>query len=67
MRIKGTVKNGVVVMDGPVLPPDGAEVQIEFIDPKRPGAWIHKYAGKITDLPPDASRNIDRDLYGPKQ
>ncbi len=65
MKIKGTVKNGVVIMEGPVLPPEGTEVLIEFTDPSHPGAWIHKYAGVVTDLPSNASRSLDRDLYGP--
>ncbi len=65
MKVKGKVRNGTVVIEGPVVPPDGAEVQIEFPDPQRPGAWIDNFAGKVTDLPPSASRTIDQDLYGP--
>ncbi len=64
MKVPGTVKNGMVIMEGPVLPPEGARVQVEFPDAQPPGAWIDEFAGAIEDLPPDASRNVDHYLYG---
>lgn len=66
MKVTGTVKNGVIVLDGPVQPPEGARVQVEFSDSQPPGAWIADFAGAVTDLPPDASRNLDHYLYGHK-
>jgi hypothetical protein len=67
MRIEGMVKNGVVVMEGPLLPPEGARVQVEFSDPQLPGAWIDEFAGVVRDLPPDASWNVDHHLNGHKK
>ncbi len=76
MTYKGTVKGGVVVVDGPAGLPEGAEVQIEVTSSSRSdgpvldengqtlGQKLLKYAGKATGLPSDASRNHDLYLYG---
>ena len=75
MTLKGRVKNGMIVPDQPVMLPDGAEVRIEFDGPvmqegdpdnrDTPLAQkLLKYAGKATDLPPDAAAQHDHYLYG---
>jgi hypothetical protein len=72
---KGTVKNGVVVLDDPAGLPEGAEVRVEL--PAPPAAPVPAstnsaalarrllgYAGKAQGLPEDASVNLDHYLYG---
>ena len=72
---RGHVKNGVVVLDEPVILPDGAEVRVELISTNREdivsdeqgqtlGQKLMKYAGKAVELPPDAASNHDHYLYG---
>ena len=66
MTFHGSVRNGVVVLDPPAELPEGAEVTVQLDKPpKSPqGSRLMKYAGQATDLPPDASRSVDRVLYG---
>jgi hypothetical protein len=66
MTYRGHVKNGMIVLDPPAELPEGAEVTIQCNEPRetpkeRP---LLKYAGQATDLPADASRSVDRVLYG---
>ena len=64
MTFHGTVRNGVIVLDSPAEMPEGAEVTIQWdqptLTPKE--SRLMKYAGQAKDLPPDASRNVDRVL-----
>lgn len=70
MTYRGKVKDGVVVLDGDVKPPDGATVEVSL--PERSAneeaptllERLGPVIGKAKGLPPDASQNIDRDLYG---
>ena len=70
MTYKGRVKDGVVVLEGNVKLPDGAVVHVDL--PEQPGdengstllERLEPVVGKAKGLPADASRNIDRDLYG---
>ncbi len=54
MTYRGHVKNGLVVFDGPVVLPDGAEVRIEpVVEPRKTTAgelplWPGKVTGNLT-------------------
>jgi hypothetical protein len=74
MTYRGRVKNGVVVLDGPARPPDGAEVSVRLLKPARrrrsargPKTLYERmkpFIGIASDLPPDFSANHDHYLYG---
>lgn len=66
MTFHGSVRNGVVVLDPPAELPEGAEVTVQLDQPSKSPkrSRLMKYAGQAKDLPPDASRNVDRVLYG---
>ena len=66
MTFHGSVRNGVVVLDPPAELPEGAEVTVQLDEPQQTpkGSRLMKYAGQAKDLPPDASRSVDRLLYG---
>jgi hypothetical protein len=73
MTLQGTVNNGVVVLDGPYVPPEGTRVMIktceqsETTQPAPPEATVWdrllELAGKAEGLPPDLSRQYDHYLY----
>jgi len=76
--IRGRVQRGVVLLDDPDVLPEGTEVSVRPLKAKakpataRPGKptvgrALLRLAGKATDLPPDASRNVDHYLYGHRQ
>lgn len=79
MVFRGRVKNGVVVLEDPQALPEGTEVSVRPVKPKRPPATkpkprkslrpgLMKFAGKAKGLPADASQYLDHYLYGhPKQ
>jgi len=78
MTYRGHVKNGVVVLDGPARPPDGAAVTVGLLGQAQPAGTSRKaptlyqrlkpFIGLTGHLPPDASANVDHYLYGaPKQ
>ncbi len=79
MVFRGRVKNGVVVLEDPKALPEGAEVSVRQVKPKRQPAkkppagkslrpGLRKFAGKAESLPADASQYLDHYLYGhPKQ
>jgi hypothetical protein len=80
MTYKGTVKNGVVVLEGPRTPPEGTPVSVRVLKPSARAApqprkraktlyeVLKPYIGMGKGLPPDASRNVEHYLYGaPKQ
>jgi len=70
LMLTGHVENGVVVLDLPSALADGTLVNVEPIAPhtgtprrsllERLGDVV----GKVEGLPPDASQNVDRYLYG---
>jgi hypothetical protein len=77
MTFKGTVKNGMVVLERPGSLPEGTPVAVR---PLKTAAGMKKkrtrtlydvlkpYIGMGKGLPRDGSRNIDHYLYGaPKQ
>ena len=76
MTYRGTVKSGVVVLDGGVTLDEGTLVEVQPLaaSPKTaeasPTIWdkLLKLAGSVPDLPSDAAPNHDHYLYGtPKQ
>ena len=75
MTLPGRVKNGVIVLDQPQELPEGAAVQIEFLDENAAAGEsrtlltrLGPIVGSIDDLPDDASINLKHYLYGhPKQ
>lgn len=75
MVYRGTIKEGVVVLDGGAELPDGTEVTVRPVKKprrdvsKRKSAGkargsLTKFAGKAAGLPNDASINVDHYLYG---
>jgi hypothetical protein len=75
MVYRGRVKNGVVVLEGPSPLEEGAEVSVRPLrkrrrrssKKKRPPTLYERlrpFVGKVKDLPPDASINLDHYLYG---
>lgn len=74
MTYRGKIKNGVVVLEGPESPPEGAEVTVNVVEPvvtvkdaARKGR-LRDFVGVIKDTPPDLSKNHDHYLYGtPKE
>ncbi|HOD82676.1 MAG TPA: hypothetical protein PKG77_14750 [Phycisphaerae bacterium] len=76
MTYRGRVKDGIVVVEGPECPPEGAQVSIRVLKGRRrkqrkPSSMYEHYKsviGTAKGLPPDASVNHDHYLYGlPKQ
>lgn len=81
MIYHGHVQDGRIILDGPVVLPEGAEVSVQLHDssrqlnPSTASATLEtlrevliRYAGTAVELPPDAARNHDHYLYGtPKQ
>ncbi len=75
MTLLGHVRNGVVVLqDGNGLP-EGTKVVVRALPAKtqnpkgksrarKARRALLKHAGKVTDLPSDAARNVDHYLYG---
>ena len=69
MTYQGRIKDGTIVLDGPIDLPEGVLVQVDVTpletSPKsKLGERLLKYAGKAEGLPADASRNLDHYLYG---
>lgn len=69
MVFKGHVENGVVVVDGSQVVPEGARVEIRVLpEPEAASVPVERpwmrFSGMIKDLPVDASETIDQVLYG---
>jgi len=76
MTYRGTVKNGVVVLEGPRVPPEGSPVSVRVLKGsarrstrggKPTSASYERYKrfiGMAEGLPPDFSINHDHYLYG---
>ncbi len=76
MTYRGKVKNGVVVLEGPRLPPEGSPVSVRVLKaparrPTRARAAVptlyeglKPFIGMANGLPADASLNVDHYLYG---
>ena len=58
----GTVKGGVVVLEGAILPPDGARVEVRLVDEAQSPTWRDVFQGimgNAPELPTDISENHD--------
>lgn len=73
MTIIGTVRGGKIELPPDISLPEGMEVTVDILQPvcetkeTSPEPTLRgvlKFAGAITDLPPDSSRNVDHYLYG---
>jgi hypothetical protein len=67
MTYKGHIKNGTVVLDQPVILPEGAEVNVDLVAAPAPiplAESLKGVIGKATGLPPDASSQKRHYLYG---
>jgi hypothetical protein len=75
MVYNGHVEKGVVVLDDPVILPEGMKVQIEpaptgqlevaaDFNSETLGQKLLKHAGKAVGLPHDLAENHDHYLYG---
>jgi hypothetical protein len=68
MTYHGHVRNGVVVVDGALGLPEGAEVQVVVLAANDQGPTLGerlmKHSGKAEGLPADLARNHDHYLYG---
>jgi hypothetical protein len=73
MTYRGIVKGGVVIVEGPETPPEGAVVTVNVIEPaasdhkSAPPTWAEVFKdviGKAKGLPGDSSVNHDHYLYG---
>ncbi len=66
MKYTGTVKGGVVVLEGVTLE-DGTVVQVEPLE-RAPastlGQRLKRFAGTARGLPPDMAENHDHYLHG---
>lgn len=73
MTYRGTVRQGVVVLEGGVKLDEGTTVEVHPVPAapdSTPTIWdkLMKLAGSVPGLPTDAARNHDHYLYGtPKQ
>jgi hypothetical protein len=69
MTLRGRIEGGKIVLDEQVSLPEGAKVEVYVLKPRPTGPMqmnpeLWKYVGMADDLPPDASKSIDRVLYG---
>lgn len=74
MKYKGKVKDGVIVLEGNCPFPEGAAVEVDWPETMGDGfdeedsptlfERLRGVVGQAQGLAPDASRSIDRDLYG---
>jgi hypothetical protein len=67
--LRGKIEDGKIVLDETTPLPEGATVEVCVIPPRPTGPFqpdpeLMKYSGILEDLPPDASQNVDRILYG---
>ena len=66
MTYRGTVKGGVVVLDGAQLPPDGTVVQVVVDEVPLP-TWkdvFQDVIGIAPELPEDIAENHDHYIHG---
>jgi hypothetical protein len=68
MTYRGHIKNGHIMLDGPVRLPEGAEVNVEVVESGDGKATLWKklldLAGTVEGLPPDAAERYDQYLNG---
>jgi len=69
MSFTGQVRQGGVVFDGPLRPPEGAVVRVEEVlqvknDPPTWGEVFKDLIGSVDDLPVDMAENHDHYIHG---
>ncbi|HEY3322534.1 MAG TPA: hypothetical protein VGP72_18880 [Planctomycetota bacterium] len=71
MTYRGTVTNGVVVIEDPKGLPEGASVNVQLVRRrktrrKKVNGWdeLLKLAGTVKGLPSDMARNHDHYIHG---
>lgn len=68
MTYKGTIRNGVIVLEEGVILPEGAEVRVEAMeDAKAMSTLAERFAdiiGGTEGLPEDLAENHDHYLHG---
>jgi hypothetical protein len=67
MTYRGHVHNGVVVLEEPVVLPEGASVQVDLINEDTGTTLYEQLAplvGAAKGLPPDLASNHDAYLHG---
>jgi hypothetical protein len=66
MTYKGHVRDGVIVLDGPLELPEGAEVAVSFSEQHAESTWADRLKGVIgmvDDLPADMAEQHDHYLH----
>lgn len=67
MTYRGRVQNGVIVLDPSVSLPEGAEVEVQPVQPETSSpTWaevLKDIVGKAEGLPSDMARNHDHYLH----
>jgi hypothetical protein len=74
MTFHGHIQNGIIVLDGGIPLPEGAEVEVQVIVPQSQPVMddelptlaesLKDFIGILEDLPEDAATNHDHYLYG---
>lgn len=69
MTVKGEVKNGVVVLSNPAALPEGAQVSVTVLRPRKDRrrglrAILLRHAGKGKNLPADLAAQHDHYAHG---
>jgi hypothetical protein len=67
MELEGTVRNGVIVVDGGEPLADGTKVKVVVESSTRKPTLAErllKHAGTVPDLPPDMSEQHDHYIHG---
>jgi hypothetical protein len=67
MKYRGTVKDGVVVLEGHTSLAEGTVVEVEPVRETKQqtlGQRLKKFAGTAKNLPSDMARNHDHYLHG---
>ena len=73
MTYRGTVRQGVVVLEPGAVLPEGADVTVTAVEPavenapaapSTLGERLMKYAGAVKGLPTDLARNHDHYIHG---
>jgi hypothetical protein len=76
MTYKGTVRQGVVVLDETARLPEGTQVEVSLLQPPAETAdagrptvleQLQDLAGTVEGLPPDIAENHDHYLYGTRK
>ena len=66
MTYRGTVKGGVVVLEGEPSPPEGALVEVSVLESEPPtwGEVFKELIGSAPQLPTDIAENHDHYIHG---